>query len=171
MIAKLLKDQKQISEKIDVSEDDPFMAGMVHDIGKQVLGDVFNEMCQMVLDEMKGGNSMYEVELDVLGITHANIGAGLAEKWQLPGMLGSVIGVHHAPTSDDSNPMTQLIHIADAFSKVTGFAFVEKADQMAIDEGLIEALELQTESLEELKTELESTIRTQANDTFSAIFK
>jgi hypothetical protein len=28
---------------------------------------------------------MYEVDLDVMGITHANIGAGLVDKWQVPG--------------------------------------------------------------------------------------
>jgi HD-like signal output (HDOD) protein/CheY-like chemotaxis protein len=171
VIAKLLHDRKEISSKIDTGEDDPFMAGMVHDIGKQVLGHFFNEMYQMVLDEMKGGSTMYDVELDVLGITHANIGAGLAQKWQLPGMLGAVIGSHHEPTSDDANPMTQLIHISDAFSKVTGFAFGEKIDTIQVDEALLESIELPPEVLEELKTELDSTIRTQVNDTFSAIFK
>ena len=53
-------------------------------------------MRQMVLDEMKSGKTMYKVELDVLGITHANIGAGLTEKWSLLSMLGAFIGSHHA---------------------------------------------------------------------------
>ena len=54
---------------------------MVHDIGKQVLGHFFNEMFQMVLDEMKTGKGMHEVEMDVLGLTDTHIGAGLADKW------------------------------------------------------------------------------------------
>lgn len=171
VIAKLLRERKEVSSKIDIGEDDPFMAGMVHDIGKQVLGHFFNEMYQMVLDEMKGGKTMYEVELEVLGITHADIGAGLAAKWQLPSVLGSVIGSHHVPVSEDSSPMTQLIHVSDAFSKVTGFAFAEKVDEIQIDPELLESLEIQPEMFGELKEELDSTIRTQVNDTFSAIFK
>ena len=43
---------------------------------------------------------MYEVELGVMGITHANIGAGLADKWQLLGPLGTVIGQHHEPNEN-----------------------------------------------------------------------
>jgi len=172
VISKLLIQQKQISSKIDIGGEDPFMAGMVHDIGKQVLGHFFNEMYQMVLDEMKDGSTMYEMELDVLGITHADIGAGLSAKWQLPTALGAVIGSHHAPMSDESNPMTQLVSISDAFSKVTGFAFSEKpTTEMKLDEGLLESLELTVQILDELKNELESQIRTLVNDTFSAIFK
>jgi hypothetical protein len=88
-----------------------------------------------------------------------------------PGPLSAVIGQHHEPMSGEANTMTQLIHLSDAFSKVTRFTFGEKPDEMKIDEGLLEALELTTEILEELKAELESQIRTLANDTFSAIFK
>ena len=115
---------------------------------------------------------MYEMELDVLGITHADIGAGLSAKWQLPSALGAVIGSDHKPMAEESNPMTQLVYLSDAFSKVTGFAFWEKpTTEMKLDEGLLESLELTVEMLEELKTELESQIRTLVNETFSAIFK
>ena len=67
--------------------------------------------------------------------------------------------------------MAQLVHIADAFSKVTGFAFAERPDTMKVDESLLESIGLTVEALDELKAELDSTIRTQVNDTFSAIFK
>ena len=171
MIAKLLNQQKIITSKIDIGKENPFMAGMVHDIGKQVLGFFFNEMYKMVLDEMTAGTSMYDVELDVLGITHANIGAGLASKWQLPSSLSAVIGEHHEPMSDDANTMTQLIHISDVFSKFTGFAFAEKPTEMKFDEKLLESIEISDEARGELKTELKPQIRTLVNDTFSAIFK
>ena len=114
---------------------------------------------------------MYEVEKDVLGITHADIGSGLARKWQLPGTLSGVIGGHHDPTSDESNPMAQLVHIANAFSKAAGFAFAERGTDLKIDEKLTGSIDLTLESLEELKSDLDATIRTQVNDTFSAIFK
>jgi hypothetical protein len=42
---------------------------------------------------------------------------------------------------------------------------------MKVDERLLETLKITIESLDELKTELESQIRTLVNDTFSAIFK
>lgn len=52
----------EFAPKFNLDGEDPFMAGMVHDIGKQVLGHFFNEMFQMVLGELKPGTTMFQVE-------------------------------------------------------------------------------------------------------------
>ena len=147
------------------------MAGMVHDIGKQVLGHFFNEMFQMVLDEMKAGKGMHEVEMDVLGLTDTHIGAGLADKWQLPSSLSSVIGSHHDPTSDNANEMTKLIHLADIAAKQLDMGFSEKQKDAQPHEALLTALEMEVEAFGEIRGDMEITIRKQVADTFSTIFK
>ncbi len=169
VIAKLLRDRDELKGKLDIGEDDPFMAGMVHDIGKQVLGHFFNEMFQMVLDEMKAGNGIYDVEMDVLGLTHAHIGAGLADKWQLPTSLSAVIGTHHTPSEDEANEMTKLIHLADVTAKQLDMGFCEKQKDAQPDEALMGAIEM--EAFGEMRADMEITIRKQVADTFSAIFK
>ncbi len=78
VIAKLLADRPEFGTKFSTDEEDPFMAGMVHDIGKQVIGHFFNEMYQMVLEELKGGTTMYDVEQSTLGLTHEDVGEALA---------------------------------------------------------------------------------------------
>ena len=157
VISKLLGERDELKGKLD--------------IGKQVLGHFFNEMFQMVLDEMKAGNGMYDVELDVLGLTHTHIGAGLAEKWQLPASLSAVIGHHHTPTVDDANEMTKLIHLADVAAKQLDMGFCEKQKDAQPNEDLMSAIEMEAEVFGEMRGDMEITIRKQVADTFSAIFK
>jgi HD-like signal output (HDOD) protein/CRP-like cAMP-binding protein len=171
VISKQMNDRPELKGKFDIGYEDPFMAGMVHDIGKQVLGHFFNEMFQMVLDEMKAGNSMYDIEMDVLGLTHAHIGVGLAAKWQLPSSLSAVIGHHHVPMSDEANEMTKLIHLADVASKQLDMGFCEKQKDAQPDQALMTAIEIEAEAFAVMRADMEITIRKQVADTFSAIFK
>lgn len=167
--AKMLAERDEFRSKLDIGDEDPFMAGMVHDIGKQVLGHFFNEMFQMVTAEIKGGQSMYEVEQDVLGLDHQKVGDALASKWQLPEGLIEVIGHHHNPTAD-SRPMTHLVHLSNICSKQTNFVFGEHSPPIAFSNATLELLDLDEETLLAIIKELESTLRSQVTDTFSAIF-
>ena len=54
------------------------------------------------------------VELDVLGITHCDIGEALAAKWQLPSLLTQVIGTHHKPEDDDADEVPAIETVAAA---------------------------------------------------------
>ncbi|MCZ6635575.1 MAG: response regulator [bacterium] len=170
VVAKLLHDDPEIGPKLDTVGEDPFMAGMVHDIGKQVLGHFFNEMFQMVLEELKGGQTMYEIEQDVLGITHEQVGESLASKWQLPEYLVDVIGKHHEPGPDYSD-MTYLIHMSDICSKQVGYAFAEHLKEFPLSEPALEKLEMDQDTLTEIFNKLESTVRAEVTDIFAAIFK
>ena len=148
------------------------MSGMVHDIGKQVLGFFFNDLFGMVIEEIRTKNAtMYEVEKDVLGISHTDIGAALAGKWQLPDFLTSVIGGHQDPSGQDTTPaMTHLIHFSNACANTIGFSFIQKPTEPTIDPKTLELLGMENEAAAALFKELEPTVRSQVTDTFSAIF-
>lgn len=169
VVAKKLSEQREFASKLNLGKEDPFMAGMVHDIGKQVLGHFFNEMFQMVMEELKGNMTMFQAEQDVLGLTHQQVGEGLAAKWQLPEHLVQVIGRHHDPEADLSD-MTHLVHLSDVCSKLNGFAFGEHHVEPTLSETTLEKLEMEQEALIEMFKELESELRTQVNDMFGAIF-
>jgi putative nucleotidyltransferase with HDIG domain len=92
-----------------------FAAGILHDIGKLILSqffpDEFGEIMTIVQTE-----NLYigEAEERVLGVTHAEIGSWLAEKWNLPAQLVDAITYHHAPgRMERGAELPSLIHLAD----------------------------------------------------------
>ncbi|HNT35598.1 MAG TPA: HDOD domain-containing protein, partial [bacterium] len=78
--------------------DEAFMAGLLHDIGKVVLLAHAEEEFRMVLETVREtrGN-MLDVEEDLIGIGHTQVGRLLTEKWVLPNSLVDAIWLHHQP--------------------------------------------------------------------------
>lgn len=169
--ARTLAARPEIQAALRPDDIDPFMAGMVHDIGKMIFGYFFTDLFQLVIDTAQAqGRSLYEIETDVLGITHAEVGAALAARWQLPESLAAVIGGHHDPPADAPSA-TVLIHVADAACKAMGFAFKERPPPLSVSDAVLDRLNLKPPDLASLLSGIESEVRTQITDTFSAIFK
>ena len=92
-----------------------FAAGILHDIGKLILCQYFPEEFSQVL-EIAHEERIYigRAEERVLGVTHAEVGSWLVEKWNLPRQLVDSVAYHHAPRRLARNPeLPSLIHLAD----------------------------------------------------------
>jgi putative nucleotidyltransferase with HDIG domain len=74
-----------------------FMGGLLHDIGKLVLNtkmpDEYARVEALVKNEKY---SPIEAERRIFDTDHAEVGAWLADRWQLPSELVQSIGFHHA---------------------------------------------------------------------------
>ncbi len=92
-----------------------FVAGLIHDIGILVTHQYFYDDYKQIVDAVTGGRSTFEdMEQSVLFATHGEIGAWLAERWNLPEQLIEAIKCHHKPTLAERNPqLTALIHFVD----------------------------------------------------------
>lgn len=93
-----------------------FTAGLMHDIGKVVLNEYvaseYAEIARRVADE---GISFLEGEQQVLGFTHPDIGAHIANQWGLPEPIVRCIRYHHEPESlSKPDPLVDVVHLADA---------------------------------------------------------
>ena len=151
--------------KLDLGDADPFMAGMVHDIGKMVFGYYFADLFKIVSNMVQNnGRSMYAIEKDILGINHAEVGAALATPWKLPETMIKVIGEHHEP-NEDANPMTVLIHAADATSRSMGFAFKEPTQELIVSESALGHLGIDLPAFSTLVSQIDGDVRTQVADT------
>ncbi len=77
-----------------------FVAGLLHDIGRLVLSIYLADDLDMVHRlSSSGGMASEEAEKEIFGVTHAQVGAWLAEKWNLPPTLVEAIQYHDAPES------------------------------------------------------------------------
>ena len=92
-----------------------FAAGILHDIGKLILSQYFSEEFAEIM-KLVSEQDLYigKAEEMVLGVTHAEIGYWLAERWNLPGQLVDTIAFHHAPGRlKKAAELPSLIHLAD----------------------------------------------------------
>jgi putative nucleotidyltransferase with HDIG domain len=101
-----------------------FVGGLLHDIGKIVLDFAVRDDFNKALDlSITRDCPLYEAEQEVLGTTHMEVGAFLAQKWNLPEYLTDIIRWHHAPDKAQFKPMTALISIADLLAKAKQLSY------------------------------------------------
>ncbi|OGG55902.1 MAG: hypothetical protein A3F84_23615 [Candidatus Handelsmanbacteria bacterium RIFCSPLOWO2_12_FULL_64_10] len=101
----------------------PFVAGLLHDVGKVILDTYFNAEYQKVIEEMiDEGRSAVDVETDVLNIDHAEVGGWLAARWKFPDTLVAPITYHHNLLGAPGEHLNYvlMVHLANVLTKKSG---------------------------------------------------
>lgn len=94
-----------------------FVGGLLRDIGRLFLLTLFNLPYQQVMKESCNRTLPLKlVEQKVLGTTHAELGAELAERWNFPPDLIQCIRGHDGDFSPGEPAVEYCVHIADILS-------------------------------------------------------
>ena len=147
---------RMLGLKLGVSRDDAseyFAAGLLHDIGKVVFALYMpDEFAQAAEKAREPGVSLCSCERDVFGVTHADMGAKLAEKWSLPVDLHDAIAFHHTPDESISQ-VIDCLFMANQITKRLAFGSAGNFEIEAIPERIEERFGMDMdELLEDLPT-------------------
>ena len=107
-----------------------FVTGLMHDIGILIIQSYFRDESKKIIISVStdDNKSLIDAENQTLDTNHAEIGAWLAEKWNLPKKMCEAIKNHHYDfrnTSDNDlvsdQPLTTAVSLSEYFADLMGF--------------------------------------------------
>jgi HD-like signal output (HDOD) protein len=98
--------------------EEAFASSLLHDLGHVVLALCRGPQFQLYTERVARGERELDVELDLFGVTHADVGARLLAIWGLPPALVDAVQFHHDPGSapDAYRRLASIVHVASALS-------------------------------------------------------
>lgn len=118
MFAQTISKKEQLDQNL---VNNSLMAGMFHDLGKLILVTNFPKPYQEILTEAgKTRQNLWDLEYEMFGTSHAEIGAYLMGLWGLEYPVIEAIAFHHRPGKSLSNSTGLLtaVHFGDAFDRL-----------------------------------------------------
>ena len=103
------------SKEKDIVEDS-YVCGLLHDMGKLVFEtahpDTVNKIKEVCAQKGIPANVFEKL---IAGVNHGEVGALIAEKWNFPEVIVSVIRHHHEPdlADESSKKITAIVYFAD----------------------------------------------------------
>jgi putative nucleotidyltransferase with HDIG domain len=115
--------------------EDVYIGGILHDMGKMVFANVHPDMLEKIRGFCEEKNVPFTVfERITAGMNHAEIGALLAEKWNFPETLVSMIRYHHSPQEAPCHKeLAEAVYLADILARAeNGVAAFDQIDKVTL---------------------------------------
>ena len=149
LMASRLYEDKLVTVGGALEFNDYWIAALLHDGGKLVLGFFFWEWCERILKQMaRDKHTFAEAEAECGGVSHTELGALLLKKAKFSDELIAAVAQHHDP-GDKPTPLACLIHVADNLAKEAGLSYLEK-EPARYDRRALQALGLKREDARRL---------------------
>lgn len=140
--------------------EEAFVAGLLHDVGKTILSGHMEHAFDRVVAVAQGRRApLHEVEAELLGFDHAELGAHLAVAWGFPAELEEAIRLHHRPHEAALKPrLAHCVHVADAACTMLGIGLGADGLGDATDPASLAALPIGAGRLTRVMAEVEPLI-------------
>ncbi len=132
-----------------------FIAGLLHNIGALVIYQRIPDIAAEALTRAREGNEiLFQVEQELLGFHHGDVGARLLEQWRLPDAFQTAVRYHHTPMAAETFQLeTAIVHLADIIASSVQTADAESGRVPPMDDGAWELVGLPIDSMEALVNE------------------
>jgi HD-like signal output (HDOD) protein len=117
--------------------DEAFLAGMIHDVGLLISLQTAPEQLRQVCEAAKTSDRAFiDLEREVMGMDHQQLGTCLAEQWRFPKNCQLVAGYHHQPSAlgDGNRLLVTLVYVADTICCQSSHGFNLTAMHQRLDE-------------------------------------
>ncbi len=141
--------------------DSAFLAGLLHDIGRAILLQIFGDAYFDV--SASGPEGLLEREEVAFGAPHTLTGAWFADKNKLPESCVKSINFHHEPErclpdkpGDKCRALAQIIHIADVLVTTDNKGYEHDCLPSPEYDGILKTTGLKEEDIAEIQKRLDS---------------
>jgi HD-like signal output (HDOD) protein len=115
-VAQIARDLVLFETKDRVLASEALAAGLLHDLGKVVLASRFDDWYGRVHSlARKQPVALWDVEKEMFGANHGELGACLLGMWNLPACVVEAAALHHEPPLGEHQHLTPLaaVHVAN----------------------------------------------------------
>ena len=115
---------------------DAFTAGLLHDIGKTVLGNFAEVDLRKIMSQVDEREiSFDDAEREVMGVDHAEVAAILLSRWKIPQEIVEAVRWHHRPALlEGDDTLVSLVHMADILAMDMGIGMGGDGQKYRLDE-------------------------------------
>ncbi len=143
---------KAIAKNVDgVDAELIFCIALLHDMGTVALYLTLETEFNQLIQAAKTSEIPFdELERNLLTFDHAELGAALAESWNLPKVYSEAIRYHHRPSAqEETSQLSDILHVADILVRGRGISEGLDGAFYLRDSGAFERLGFDEQVLEE----------------------
>jgi HD-like signal output (HDOD) protein len=142
-----------LSERLSIKlnlrvQDFVFTAGLLHDIGKLILSQVWHQASKEPTDSAEWAVHGEDAEKARFGFDHAEVGGMITKFWHLPEGIELAVRYHHEPSSVNQpayQAMVDLVHTGTYIADLLGFATQMEAELRPLDAEVMQRLGINTD--------------------------
>jgi HD-like signal output (HDOD) protein len=118
------------------NDESDYVAGLVHDVGKIVMAWTFpDHFAEIHNQAQQGTRDLIELETEILGVDHGELGALYMERHRLPELMVKSARFHHHPEKTDSHAMVvSAVQIADLLMRNARIGYSGNYQEVTSDE-------------------------------------
>jgi putative nucleotidyltransferase with HDIG domain len=134
-----------------------FTSGLLHDIGKVIMAAFAAEQVASLFEFVQERQCGYLEAEKELGFSHEEIGKELSLRWDLPPVLGQVIGRHHSLEPNMEHlPLVSIVSAADYLVRSIGIGESGNTDPPELAALALESMNSDLNEMEECRQEVEA---------------